>query len=370
MKPYDYLIVGSGLFGAVFANRMQQHGKRCLVIDKRKNQGGNVYCENREGIQVHVYGPHIFHTNDEEIWRFVNEFVSFNDYIHAPLANFEGQLIPLPFNLNTFRALWGNLSVEEIKSKLLEQTKSYKKVRPMNLEEQALSTVGRDVYECLIRGYTQKQWGKSPQKLPSSIIKRLPIDFGTENRYFKDKYQGIPEGGYNRLIEGLLQGIEVRLHADYLVDRDFWNSLAKKVVFSGPIDAFFDYEFGALDYRGLEFVHTSLAMKQFQTCAQVNYTDFRVPYTRIIEHKHFEFGKQDHTIITHEYAREWRKGDEPFYPVNDETNQRLYQRYADLAKKMEYLILGGRLAEYRYYDMHQVIGSALQKVKKEITQLS
>lgn len=367
MRPYDYLIVGSGLFGAVFAHQMKQAGKRCLVIDKRPHMGGNVYCDNVDGIQVHKYGPHIFHTNDAEIWAFVNRFVSFNEYKHAPWANYQGKMIPLPFNLNTFRALWGPISEAEAKEKLAEQVKPYAKKRPKNLEEQALSTVGRDVYETLIKGYTEKQWGKSAAELPAFIIKRLPVSFSTENRYFKDRYQGIPVGGYNKLIDGLLAGVEVKLSVDFFQDREFWTSRARKLVFTGPIDAYFDHQFGPLEYRGLEFLNTRLEIPQFQAHAQVNYTDANTPFTRIIEHKHFEFGQQPHTVITHEYSKTWSVGEEPFYPINDDVNQAVYRKYEALAKTQENVLFGGRLGEYRYYDMHQVIGSALQKAKAEIS---
>lgn len=366
MKPFDYLIVGSGLFGAVFAHQMKQHGKRCLVIDKRRQVGGNVYCEHVDGIQVHTFGPHIFHTNDPEIWSFVNQFVRFNEYVHAPLANFQGKIIPLPFNLNTFRALWGDLTEEQARIKLESQTRPYLQKRPANLEEQALSTVGLDVYEALIKGYTEKQWGKSAKELPAFIIKRLPVDFSSENRYFKDKFQGIPVGGYNPLIESLLEGIEVKLDIDFLKEREFWESRANKTVFTGPIDAYFDYSMGPLEYRGLEFLNTRLEISRFQSCSQINYTDSTTPYTRIIEHKYFEFGQQNHTVITHEYPKTWKVGDEPYYPINDEKNQALFRVYQQMAENQKHVLFGGRLAEYRYYDMHQVIGSALQKARKEM----
>lgn len=367
MEKFDYVIVGSGLFGAVFAHQMNASGKRCLVLDRRKQMGGNVYCENVGGIQVHQYGPHIFHTNDEGIWNFVNQFVEFNNYKHAPLANYYGKLIPLPFNLNTFRSIWGIETELEARKIIAEQTKPFIGVKPKTLEEQALSTLGPDIYEILIKSYTEKQWGKAATALPPFILKRLPLDFGTENRYFKDRFQGIPKGGYNKLIQGLLKGIEVKLDVDFLADRQYWQGRANKIVFTGPIDEFYDYRLGELEYRGLRFEHCKLDQMNFQDNSQVNYTDIQTPFTRIIEHKHFEFGKQSDTLITYEFSEKWIRGMEPYYPVNDLKNQALFKNYCELSKRDPQIIFGGRLAEYRYYDMHQVIGSALQKAKIELS---
>ncbi len=364
MKKYDYLIVGAGLFGAVFAHEITKKGKKCLVIDKRNHLGGNVYCENIEGINVHKYGAHIFHTNDKKIWDYVNSFVEFNRYTNSPLANYKGKLYNLPFNMNTFYQLWEVKTPAEAKAKIKEQVDTLKIHKPQNLEEQALSLVGTDIYEKLIKGYTEKQWGRKATKLPAFIIKRLPVRFTFDNNYFNDTYQGIPIGGYNKLIEGLLNGIETKTNIDYFQEKESLNTIAKTIVFTGKIDEYFNYKFGKLEYRSLEFKHKILNTDNYQGNAVVNYTEATIPYTRIIEHKHFEFGKQAKTIITKEYPKEWKQGDEPYYPVNDNKNSIVYQQYKKLATKKPTVIFGGRLAEYKYYDMHQVIASALARVEK------
>lgn len=364
VKKFNYLIVGSGLFGSVFAHEMTKIGKKCLVIDKRPNLGGNVYCENIEGINVHKYGAHIFHTNNKDIWDYVNSFVEFNRYTNSPIANYKGELFNLPFNMNTFYQLWGVKTPEEAKTIINSQIDQLKIKTPANLEEQALSLVGVDIYEKLIKGYTEKQWGRKANELPAFIIKRLPVRFTFDNNYFNDAYQGIPKGGYNKLIEGLLEGIEVKVNIDYLKDRNYWNSIAENIVFTGKIDEFFDYRYGKLEYRSLRFENELLNVSNFQGNAVVNYTDIEIPYTRIIEHKHFEFGNQDKTLITKEYPLEWNKNKEPYYPVNDAKNNELFKKYRDIASNFKNIIFGGRLAEYKYYDMHQVIASALTKTKK------
>lgn len=361
MEQYDFLIVGSGLFGAVFAYKAKQQGKRCLIIEKRNHKGGNIYCSNVEGINVHAYGPHIFHTNDREIWEFVNSFVEFNRFTYMPVAYYKGKMFNLPFNMNTFYQMWQITSPVEAQRKIEEQVKNLNIKNAQNLEEQALMLVGPDIYHALIKGYTEKQWGRKATALPASIIKRIPVRFTFDNNYFNDKYQGIPIGGYNKLIDGLLEGIEVKLNTDYFEDFDYFNRLAKKIIYTGPIDRFYTYRFGALAYRSLNFQQEILNMPNYQGNAAVNYTDSEVPYTRIIEHKHFEFGNQPATVITKEFPVEWQKGAEPFYPVNDAKNNKQYRDYASLAKAEEKIIFGGRLAEYKYYDMHQVIASALKK---------
>lgn len=366
MKKFDYLIVGSGLFGSVFAHEAKKAGKKCLVIEKRNHLGGNIYNENKSGINVHKYGAHIFHTNDEGIWNYVNQFASFNNYINSPLANYKGKLYNLPFNMNTFYQLWGVKTPEEAKKKIDEQVRKSGIKKPSNLEEQAISLVGEDIYQKLIKGYTEKQWGRKATELPSFIIKRLPVRFTFNNNYFNDRYQGIPEGGYNTITEGLLNGIETKTGIDYFDDKSFWDSKAKKVVFTGKIDQYFEYKFGELKYRSLRFENELLDMPNYQGNAVVNYTDKETPFTRILEHKHFEFGKQDVTLITREYPQEWNKSNEPYYPINDNSNNKLYNKYYKLAKREENVIFGGRLAEYKYYDMHQVIGSALTKAKREL----
>lgn len=362
---YDYLIVGAGLFGSVFAHEMTKKGKKCLVIDKRKHLGGNVYCEKKEDINIHKYGAHIFHTNDKKIWDYVNSFVEFNRYTNSPIANYKGSLYNLPFNMNTFYQLWKVKTPEEAKAKITEQISRVQVKNPKNLEEQALSLVGIDIYEKLIKGYTEKQWGRNAKELPAFIIKRLPVRFNFDNNYFNDKYQGIPIGGYNKLVEGLLKGIETRTDVDFFKEKETLEKLADKIVFTGKIDEYFDYKFGRLEYRSLEFKHEVLNTENYQGNAVVNYTEVEIPYTRIIEHKHFEFGNQKKTVITKEYPKEWEKGDEPYYPVNDEKNSSVYIRYKQISEETDNVIFGGRLAEYKYYDMHQVIASALKKAKLE-----
>lgn len=358
---YDYLIVGAGLFGSVFAHEMTKKGKKCLVIDKRDHLGGNVYCENVEGINVHKYGAHIFHTNDKRIWDYVNSFVEFNRYTNSPLANYKGELYNLPFNMNTFYQLWKVKTPEEAKAKIQQQVEESGIKKPKNLEEQAISLVGKDIYEKLIKGYTEKQWGRKATELPAFIIKRLPVRFTYDNNYFNDKYQGIPIGGYNKLVEGLLDGIETKTGVDFFEEKEAYEKMADKIVFTGKIDEYFNYQFGKLEYRSLEFEHETLDKPNFQGNAVVNYTEAEIPFTRILEHKHFEFGKQDKTVITKEYPKEWEEGCEPYYPVNDEKNSTTYLKYKKLAEQTKDVIFGGRLAEYKYYDMHQVIASALKK---------
>ena len=372
MREYDYLIVGSGLFGAVFAHMAGRTGRKCLVIDRRRHLGGNIYCESIEGINVHKYGAHIFHTSDRKIWDFVNSFVEFNRYTNCPVANFRGRLYNLPFNMNTFYQMWGTVTPEEAKQKIDSQRREIMEAlssrgisEPRNLEEQALMLVGRDIYETLVKGYTEKQWGRSCKELPAFIIRRLPVRFVFDNNYFNDTYQGIPEGGYNRLTEALLEGIETRTGADFFADRNYWTGLADKVVFTGQIDEFYDYRFGKLEYRTVRFENEIIDRPNYQGNAVVNYTDADVPYTRIIEHKHFErFGdevlKEPVTVISKEYSVEWQEGMEPYYPVNDAKNSALYARYKELADRETDVVFGGRLAEYRYYDMAPVIGSAMK----------
>lgn len=366
---YDYLIVGAGLYGAVFAHEATKHHKKCLVIDKREHLGGNTYCEDIEGINVHKYGAHIFHTNDKPIWDYVNTFVSFNRYTNSPLASFEGKLYNLPFNMNTFYQLWGTKTPKEAKAVLDQQTHKYLNTNPSNLEEQALKLVGDDIYTKLIKGYTEKQWGRKANELPAFIIKRLPLRFTYDNNYFNDAYQGIPIGGYNRLTEALLKNIECRTSVDFFKEKETLTSLAKQVVFTGKIDEYFDYCHGKLEYRSLDFKHEILDIPNYQGNAVVNYTESKIPYTRIIEHKHFEFGKQKTTVITKEYPLEASSEKEPYYPINDAKNNTIFRAYQDLAKK-ETTIFGGRLAEYKYYDMHQVIGAALSKTKRLFSEKS
>jgi UDP-galactopyranose mutase len=366
MKEYDYLIVGAGLFGATFAHLATKAGKKCLVIDKRNHIGGNTYCQDEGGINVHVYGAHIFHTNDKPIWDFVNSFTEFNRYTNSPIANYKGKLYNLPFNMNTFYQLWGVVTPEEAQKKIDEQIASLNIKDPQNLEEQALTLVGVDIYEKLIKGYTEKQWGRKATELPAFIIKRLPVRFTYDNNYFNDKYQGIPVGGYNRITEKLLEGSDVRLETDYFADTDYFRSQAEKVVYTGPLDEYFGFRFGELEYRSLRFEHKHLEIPNYQGNAVVDYTEADIPYTRIIEHKHFEFGRQPHTVITYEYPDNWHRGKEPYYPVNDDANTKRFKQYQALAEEESNITFGGRLAEYRYYDMHQVIGSAFVKARQEL----
>lgn len=360
---YDYLIVGAGLYGAVFARKMTDKGYKCLVVDKREHIGGNVYTENVEDINVHKYGAHIFHTSDKQVWDYVNRFASFNNYINMPMADFNGERYNLPFNMNTFKQMWGVTEPEEAREIIERQREEAGIKEPVNLEQTAISLVGRDIYEKLIKGYTKKQWGRPCNELPPFIIKRLPVRFTYDNNYFNDTYQGIPIGGYTKMVENMLDGIEIRLGVDFLTDRELERQ-AKTVVFTGAIDAYFDYKYGPLEYRSLRFETEILNLPDFQGNAVVNYTDEQTPYTRIIEHKHFEFGKQEKTVISYEYSVEWQEGDEPYYPVNNEQNNALYQKYLAEALKKPNVIFGGRLGEYRYYDMDKVILSALQKTKE------
>lgn len=367
MPDFDYLVVGAGLYGAVFAHEATKHNKKCLVIDRRPHAGGNVWCDDKAGINVHAYGAHIFHTNDKHLWDYVNSFVEFNRYTNSPLANYKGELYNLPFNMNTFYQLWKVKTPAEAQEKIKQQIADLDIAHPQNLAEQALSLVGKDVYEKLIKGYTEKQWGRDARELPAFIIKRLPVRFTYDNNYFNDKYQGIPIGGYNKLTEGLLKGIEVRLNTDFFKEREALSKLAENIVFTGQLDEFYNFRFGYLEYRSLRFEHEVHDVPNYQGNAVVNYTERDIPYTRIIEHKHFEFGQQPQTVITREYSTEWKPGDEPYYPVNDDKNMQLLKQYQDMAAAEENVIFGGRLAEYRYYDMHQVIASALAKTKKLFT---
>lgn len=374
---YDYLIVGSGLFGATFAHLARKQGKRCLVIDKRPHAGGNIYCQDVEGIRVHQYGAHIFHTSNRRVWDFVNSLVEFNRYTNSPVARYGKSLYNLPFNMNTFYQMWGVTTPQEAMNKIEEQRQEVLKrmqsegiAQPRNLEEQALLLIGSDIYERLIKGYTEKQWGRKCTDLPAFIIKRLPVRFVYDNNYFNDRYQGIPIGGYNRLIEALLEGVEVRLNTDYFTHRDEFNALAKEVVFTGKIDEFYDYRFGNLEYRTVRFEHEVLDMPNYQGNAVVNYTEAEVPYTRIIEHKHFEsFGEEVYqnpkTVVSKEYSTEWQSGMEPYYPVNDERNSLLYQQYKQLADQESHVIFGGRLAEYKYYDMAPIVERVMRMFEEE-----
>lgn len=368
---YDYLVVGSGLFGSVFARQATDARKKVLVIDKRSNIAGNVYTEKVEGINFHKYGAHIFHTNNTEVWNYVNRFATFNRFTNSPVANYKGELYSMPFNMYTFNKMWGVVTPEEAAAKIEEQKKEITG-EPQNLEEQAISLVGRDIYEKLVKGYTEKQWGRDCKELPAFIIKRLPVRLTFDNNYFNALYQGIPIGGYTKLVENLLDGIEVQLNVDYLVDRAKWDAIAEKVVYTGAIDAFFNYSLGNLEYRSVRFENEVLDIPNFQGNAAVNYTDRETPWTRIIEHKWFEFGKDENgndlpkTIISREYSSEWKPGDEPYYPVNDEKNGALYKEYRALADQEGKVIFGGRLGEYKYYDMDAVIASALECAKREL----
>lgn len=365
MKKYDYLIVGAGLYGSIFAYEMNKKGKKCLVIDKRNHIGGNIYCENIEGINVHKYGAHIFHTSNKEVWEYINQFCEFNNYINSPIANYKGEIYNLPFNMNTFNKLWGVVTPKEAREKIEEQKKEFSINEPKNLEEQAISLIGKDIYEKLIKGYTEKQWGRKATELPAFIIKRLPVRFIYDNNYFNDRYQGIPIGGYTKIIEKMLDGIEIKLNTNFFDDREYFENIAEKIVFTGMIDEFYNYKFGKLEYRSLRFETETLDEENYQGNAVVNYTERKIPYTRIIEHKHFEFGKQEKTVITREYPSEWKEGDEPYYPVNDERNNELYEKYRELAEKEENVIFGGRLGEYKYYDMDKVIEKVLKDLRNE-----
>ena len=361
---YDYLIVGAGLYGAVFAQEAKRAGKSVLVIDKRPHIAGNVYTEKVEGINVHKYGAHIFHTNNKKVWDYITRFATFNRFTNSPVANYHGELYSLPFNMYTFNRMWGVVTPEEAAAKIEEQRQAAGITEPSNLEEQAISLVGREIYEKLVKGYTEKQWGRDCKELPSFIIRRLPVRYTYDNNYFNDLYQGIPIGGYNVMIHKLFEGCEIETGVDYLENREYYNSLGGTVVYTGTIDGFYDYCFGRLEYRSLRFETEVLEEENHQGVAVVNYTDRETPYTRIIEHKHFEFGTQPKTVITREYPVSWQEGMEPYYPVNDEKNQALYQKYAKLAEKEENVIFGGRLGEYKYYDMDKVIESAMKKAEE------
>ena len=366
MKKYDYLIVGAGLFGSTFANLAKRDGKKVLVIDRRDHIAGNIYTENIEGINVHKYGAHIFHTSNKEIWNYINQFAEFNRYTNSPVARYKNEVYNLPFNMNTFNKLWGVFTPEEAKQKIEEELKEVNIENPQNLEEQAIKLVGKTIYEKLVKGYTEKQWGMKATELPAFIIKRLPVRFTYDNNYFNDKYQGIPEGGYTQIIEKMLDGIDVKLNYDYFEHKEELENIAEKIVFTGPIDKFYNYQFGELEYRSVRFETEVLDMENYQGNAVVNYTEYEVPYTRIIEHKHFEFGTQERTVISREYSDKWTKEKEPYYPINNEKNNKLYEKYRSLALKDKNVIFGGRLGQYKYYDMHKVIEEALNCVKEEL----
>lgn len=374
---YDYLIVGAGLFGAIFAHEAKKAGKKVLVIDRRDHIGGNIYTKEVEGIQVHQYGAHIFHTSDKEVWDYIQQFAEFNRYTNSPVVRYKDELYNLPFNMNTFSKMWGVRTPAEAKEIIQRQIREAGITEPKNLEEQAISLVGKDIYEKLVKGYTEKQWGRRATELPSFIIRRLPVRYVYDNNYFNDKYQGIPVGGYTKIIERMLEGTEVRLMTDFFADREILAKEAENIIFTGMIDAYYDYCFGELEYRSLRFETEVLNMENYQGNAVVNYTEYEVPYTRIIEHKHFEYGCQggyggdgsgvsDKTVITREYPAAWSRGEEPYYPMNDEKNNALYARYRELADQEEHVIFGGRLGMYRYYDMHQVVKEALKCVRKAL----
>lgn len=359
MGKYDFLIVGAGLFGAVFAQEAKKAGKSCLVVDRRSHIAGNIYTKEMEGIQVHAYGAHIFHTSNKEVWDYVNQFAEFNRYTNAPVANYKGEIYNMPFNMNTFHKLWGVVTPREAREKIEEQKRSCAVEHPKNLEEQAISLVGPDVYHKLVKGYTEKQWGRDCKDLPSFIIRRLPVRFTYDNNYFNDRYQGIPIGGYTAVVERMLEGIEVRTNTDFFKFREEHPDIAEKIIFTGMIDEYFGYQLGALEYRSVRFATEVLDCENYQGNAVVNYTDKEVPYTRVIEHKHFEFGKQEKTVISREYSSEWQVGMEPYYPVNDAKNSELYAEYKKLAEAEENVTFGGRLGNYQYYDMDKVVGAAL-----------
>lgn len=366
MKKYDFLIVGSGLFGSIFAYEAKKRGKSCLVIDKRDHVAGNIYTKEVEGIQVHWYGAHIFHTSNPEIWQYINQFAEFNRYTNSPIARYQDEVYNMPFNMNTFHALWGVFTPKEAKQKIEEELQDVQIENPKNLEEQAIKLVGKTIYKKLVKGYTEKQWGKKATELPPFIIKRLPVRFTYDNNYFNDRYQGIPIGGYTQIIEKMLEGIPVRLNCDYFAEKEELDALAEKIVFTGPIDQFYAYQFGELEYRSLRFETEILEEENYQGNAVVNYTDYEVPYTRVIEHKHFEFLQGGKTVITREYPDTWTKEKEPYYPVNDEKNNQLYQTYRNRAKQDQNVIFGGRLGQYQYYDMDKVILEALNCVKENL----
>ncbi len=360
---YDYLIVGAGLFGSIFAHEMTKKGKKVLVIEKRNHIGGNVFTELKENINVHKYGAHIFHTDNKEVWEYINQFADFNRYTNSPVANYKGELYNLPFNMNTFYQMWGVKTPEEAKAKINEQKAESKIENPKNLEEQAISLIGKDIYKKLVKGYTEKQWGKKCEELPSFIIKRLPVRYTFDNNYFNDLYQGIPIGGYTLIIEKMLEGIEVKLNTDFFDEKDKWLNIANKIIFTGMIDQYYDYCYGELEYRGLNFEFETLDVENYQGNAVINYTDAETPFTRIIEHKHFENSDSLKTIITREYPKKWKKSEEAYYPLNDEKNSELYNKYVELSKKEDKVVFGGRLGMYKYFDMWQVIDEALKLVR-------
>lgn len=366
MERYDYLIVGSGLFGAIFAYEANKRGKKCLVIEKRKHIGGNIYTENIEEINVHKYGAHIFHTSNKEVWEYINKFAEFNRYTNSPIARYKEEVYNMPFNMNTFNKIWGVITPDEAKMKIEKELEEANINEPRNLEEQAIKLVGKTIYEKLVKGYTEKQWGRKATELPSFIIKRLPVRFTYDNNYFNDTYQGIPIGGYTQIIEKMLNGIEVRLECDYFANKESLDNMCEKIIFTGPIDRYYDYCFGELEYRSVRFETEILDTDNYQGNAVVNYTEYDVPYTRIIEHKHFEFGKQSKTVISKEFSDKWNRSKEPYYPVNDQRNNELYEKYKKLADKDKKVIFGGRLGQYKYYDMDKVIFMALNCVKEEL----
>jgi len=365
---YDYLIVGAGLYGSVFAYEAHRRGKRCLVIDKHNHVAGHIYTENVSGINVHKYGAHIFHTSNEVVWKFIQQFAKFNHFVNSPIAIYKGKIYNLPFNMNTFHQLWGVVTPEEARKKIAEQNRSRFYENPKNLEEQAINLVGDEIYNKLIKGYTEKQWGRDATEIPAFIITRLPLRFTYDNNYFRDPYQGIPIGGYTALIEKMLVGIETQLNCNFYDEYTSWRKIADKLIFTGMIDEFYDHRFGLLEYRGLEFEHQELDIEDFQGNAVVNYTEREVPYTRIIEHKHFEFGAQPNTIITREYPRAWKYGEEPYYPINNAANNKILDQYRELAILDRDILFGGRLGNYKYYDMDKVIQMALDDVKKEFSE--
>lgn len=365
MKKYDYVLVGGGLYNGVFAYLARQKGKSCLVVEKRNHMGGNIYCEDNEGIHVHRYGAHIFHTSNKKVWQFVNNLAEFNRYTNSPVANYKGEMYNMPFNMNTFSKMWNISTPAEAKAKIEEQKRTISG-DPKNLEEQAISLVGTDIYEKLVKGYTEKQWGRDCKELPSFIIKRLPVRFTYDNNYFNDLYQGIPIGGYNVIIDKLFEGCDIELGKDYLENKAYYDNLGDKIIYTGPIDAYYGYEYGKLEYRSLKFENEVIDTDNYQGVAVVNYTDKETPYTRVIEHKHFEFGTQKKTVITKEYSVAWCEGMEPYYPVNNEVNQELYLKYAALSKKEDNILFGGRLGEYKYYDMDKVIESAMKTAETEL----
>lgn len=366
---YDYLIVGAGLFGSVFAQIMHEQGRSCLVIDKRDHIGGNIYTKEEGGIHVHLYGAHIFHTDNEDVWKYINRFACFNHYINSPLAFYKNRLYNLPFNMNTFHQLWGVITPEEAKAKIQEQCGKYRDmIEPANLEEQALSLCGEDIYSHFIKEYTEKQWGRSAKELPASIIKRIPVRFTFDNNYFNDPYQGIPKGGYTNLINKLLEGVSTQVNTNYFNDRDYFHSIAKKVLFTGCIDEYFNYQFGKLEYRSLKFEHTRMEIDNYQGNAVVNYNEAKYPFTRIIEHKHFEFGTQPFTIITKEYPQEYSSQGEPYYPINNEANVACYRKYKELSVNDPNVIFGGRLGQYAYFDMDDTIREAMLLAQKELSE--